>query len=383
MSDVIQGIHSMVPNEKMSSAAKKLRDIYAIKPNAPIVLREFGFYCLEEWKEQGMPQDVPVNELFGFDEPGSFSLGGAGWCEAAFYPTFEEKIIEDRGEYEVVQDFAGRHVLCFKGRRSGFMPEYLKHPVTDLESWKSQCEWRMNSADHERYDDLGTRIEDAVNAAKQGKMIVQQVVGGYMYLRSLMGPEETLYMVYDNPKLIHILMEKWLEVADATTAFHQKHVTIDEFYIGEDICYNHGSLISPDMIKEFLFPYYQQLINNIKSRQIDKNRHLFFNVDTDGFAVPVIDLYKSIGMDVMNPFEVASYNDVVEIGRDHPDLVMFGGIDKRILAKGRDAIDKHIDYILPPMVKRGGYIPTCDHGVPTEVPYDDYVYFRERLKEFG
>jgi len=46
------------------------------------------------------------------------------------------EILEDRGEHEVERDHAGRHVLYFKGRRSGFMPEYIEHPVKDRKSWK-------------------------------------------------------------------------------------------------------------------------------------------------------------------------------------------------------------------------------------------------------
>ncbi|HPJ21766.1 MAG TPA: hypothetical protein PLH18_05370, partial [Clostridia bacterium] len=74
--------------------------------------------------------------------------------------------------------------------------------------------------------------------------------------------------------------------------------------------------------------------------------------------------------------------DVVEIGKKYPWLMIEGGIDKRIIAKGKPFIDRHLEYIMPEMRKRGGYIPTCDHGVPMEVSFDDYVYFRERLSEY-
>ena len=88
-------------------------------------------------------------------------------------------------------------------------------------------------------------------------------------------------------------------------------------------------------------------------------------------------------MDVMSPFEVASGCDVVAIGRQYPGLALFGGIDKRVLAQGKEAIDAHLKYILPAMRARGGYIPTCDHGVPEEVPYQDYLYYRKRCVELG
>ena len=88
-------------------------------------------------------------------------------------------------------------------------------------------------------------------------------------------------------------------------------------------------------------------------------------------------------MDVMSPFEVAAGCDVVETGKQYPDLAIFGGIDKRVLAKGKEAIDSHLEYILPFMRKRGGYIPTCDHGVPEEVSYENYLYYRKRCIELG
>ncbi len=380
----LDGVHTVVARERMSESAGKLRDSYARVPGIPFFKREFGFYSLERWKEQGMPQDVPLDELFDCDPPGKHSLGQLGWCEAAFEPAFEVKVIEDRGEYELERDHAGRHVLYFKGRRSGFMPEYVDHPVKDERTWVENVRWRLDPQAPTRYADLQERMEGAQSKAARGLMITQNLIGGYMYLRSLIGPANLLYAFYDMPDVIHDCMRAWLDLADAVIARHQQYVTIDELFLAEDICYNHGPLISPDMMQEFLFPYYQQLACNLKARQLDQTRHLYVHVDTDGYAVPVIPLYQgAIGMDAMSPFEVASGCDVVEIGKQPPDLAMFGGIDKRVLARGREAIDAHLEYILPPMRERGGYIPTCDHGVPEEVPYQDYLYYRKRCVELG
>ncbi|MEI6809504.1 MAG: uroporphyrinogen decarboxylase family protein [bacterium] len=380
---VADGVRAMVPQEKMTAAVKKLRDAYARVPGAPLYRREFGFYCLDRWKEQGMPQDVPHAELFSYDPWAVHHLGQLGWCEAGFSPGFEEKILEDRGDLEVVQDWAGRAVLCFKGRRSGFMPEYLDHPVKDMRTWEKNVKWRMDPATPQRYEDLDRRMKDARELAAQGWIITQSLVGGYMYLRSLVGPGDVLYKFYDEPELIHDCMKTWFNLADAVIARHQQYVTLDELFLAEDICYNGGPLISPDMMREFLFPYYRQLIANIRARQIDKTRHLYIQIDTDGCAMPVIPVYQEIGMDVMSPFEVASGCDVVPIGRQYPELAMFGGIDKRILASSLQAIDREVERVLPVMRERGGYIPTCDHGVPEEVPYVNYLHYRKRCVELG
>ena len=263
------------------------------------------------------------------------------------------------------------------------MPEYIDHPVKDMRTWKEDVEWRMDPTSPERYADLDPRMDQAKAAAGQGMIITQNLIGGYMYLRSLIGPEDLLYKFYDEPELIHACMRTWLALADPVIARHQEHVTIDELYLAEDICYKNAPLISPEMMREFLFPYYQQLIANLRSRQIDQQRHLYIQIDTDGFADPVIPVYREIGMDTMSPFEVAAGCDVVRSARQYPDLAMFGGIDKRILSQSKADIDRELERILPAMRTRGGFIPTSDHGVPAEVPYDNYLHYRKRCVELG
>lgn len=388
------GVYSMVPREKMCVSARKLRDTYAQKPDMPFYKCEFGYngraglaecyYGLENWYRQGLARDTDLAEFFDYDPQGNFCLGELGGCEASFMPPFEEKVIEDKGRHEVIQDFVGRRLLVFKGRRRGFMPEYIDHPVKDMKTWEQDIKWRLAPTTPQRYVDLEKRMADARAEAALGKMITQDQVGAYMYLRSLIGPEKLFYAFYDMPELIHECMKVWFELCDYVIARHQQYVTIDEIFFDEDICYKNGPLISPDMIREFLFPYYQQLISNLKSRQLDKSRHLYVQVDTDGFAVSVIDIYqKQIGVDVMSPFEVAAGCDVVKIREQYPNLIMTGGIDKRVLAESKEAIDRTLEYILPAMRRRGGYIPTCDHGVPEEVTLENYVYYRKRAVQLG
>jgi uroporphyrinogen decarboxylase len=375
------GVHALPPRDRMSEAARMVRDCYAITPDAPIVQREFGFMegTLDRWRSEGMPDPPP----FADDPPGQVGIGHLGWTEPAYEPAFETKVLADRGEYELVQDTAGRSVLYFKGRRQGFMPEYVDHPVRDMKSWEEQVKWRLDPDTPTRYADLDRYVERARTAAATGRMVVAGMIGGYMYLRSMIGPEGVLYAVMDQPDLIHDCMSTWLRLADGVLTRFQNHLTVDEIFLAEDICYNHGPLISPDMMREFLFPYYRQLIANVRKRQIDPDRTLHIQIDTDGNVNDVIDVYREIGMDTMSPFEVASGCDVVAIGERYQDLVMFGGIDKRVLAQGPAEIDAMLERIIPPMRRRGGFIPTCDHAVPVEVSYANYLHYRTRLLELS
>ncbi len=63
----------------------------------------------------------------------------------------------------------------------------------------------------------------------------------------------------------------------------QEYVTIDEFFIGEDASAQGRLLISPRMMKEFLFPYYQQLVKKTVKRASSTLRDASMSeVDTDG-----------------------------------------------------------------------------------------------------
>jgi uroporphyrinogen decarboxylase len=264
------------------------------------------------------------------------------------------------------------------------MPEYIGHPVKDLETWKTNAEWRLDPQDPRRYEGLEERMAAARSAAARGEMITQHVSGSFMFMRSMLGPEQLLYAFYDQPALIETIMERWLELSDAVTAAHQKYITFDEIFFAEDNCYNGGPLISPEMIRDMLLPYYKELLARLRRRQIDPSRHLYVQIDTDGKCEPLIPLYiEELGIEAMSPFEVASGCDVVEIGRKYPSLCMRGGIDKRVLAAGPKAIDAMLERIFPAMRARGGYIPCCDHGVPAEVSLANYLYYRRRCVELG
>jgi len=364
------------------TSQERVRATYEFRPVDHLPRREFYIWseALAKWKEQGLPDDWQERNLFQFD-PGHSVAAGAnlGWCEPPFLPAYEDKVIAVEGDHEIIQDYAGRLLKVFKGRRHGFMPDYLKHPVSNRRDWEEEVAPRLDPETPGRWAGLDEACERArQEQAANGTFVVQGFIGGYMYLRALMGPEDVLYAFLDQPDLIHAMMQRWLAMNDTALQKIQARVELDELDLAEDICYRSGLLISPDMVREFLLPYYQELVGRARRRQ---SRRIYLSVDTDGYAPAAIPLYLEAGMDIMTPFEVASGCDVVEIGRQYPDLILLGGIDKRVLAAGPEAIEAHLQHILPPMVARGGYIPTCDHGVPDNVSFESYVYYRRRMCE--
>ncbi|MEI7903720.1 MAG: uroporphyrinogen decarboxylase family protein, partial [bacterium] len=62
------------------------------------------------------------------------------------------------------------------------------------------------------------------------------------------------------------------------------------------------------------------------------------------------------------------------------DLRLWGGVDKRELAKGPEAIRRHLREFIP-LIEQGGFIPTVDHTVPPDVSWDNFrIYMDYKIK---
>ena len=361
------------------TSAERMRATYELGRVDHLFRREFYFWpqAIERWRGEGMPEDWQERNVFGFD-PNAWVTQPVhlGWCDCPFAPAYEEKVLEDDGRTQVVQDTSGQVKRVMKGMVHGFMPVYLKNVVECREDWERDVRHRLDPETPERWTDFDTKIADVARLVEAGTHLLScNIIAGYMFLRDLFGPEKLLYVFYDAPGLIHDCMRQWLHLMATCLTRVQDHVPIFRLFLAEDICYKAGPLISPAMFREFLAPYYRELVGMLHGRQRER---LFFEVDTDGNPYALLPEYLACGLDAMEPFEVAAGCDVVAVAERYPQLVISGGIDKRVLAAGPEAINRELERIMAPMVARGGYIPTCDHGVPHDVSYASYCHYRKR-----
>lgn len=78
------------------------------------------------------------------------------------------------------------------------------------------------------------------------------------------------------------------------------------------------------------------------------------------------------------PLERAANQDPLRLRRTFgKSLRLWGGVDKRELANGRAAIDRHL-LSLQPLIEEGGFIPTVDHTVSPDISWDNFRYYMER-----
>ena len=61
------------------------------------------------------------------------------------------------------------------------------------------------------------------------------------------------------------------------------------------------------------------------------------------------------------------------------DLRLIGGIDLDVLRAGKQAIRREVEEKVPPLLAQGGYVPLADGRVRADIPFENYIYYRQLL----
>jgi hypothetical protein len=147
-------------------------------------------------------------------------------------------------------------------------------------------------------------------------------------------------------------------------------VNLDEVHLSEDMAYKSFAMISPAMTREFMLPSYRRWGDIVRAAGVP-----VYAMDSDGYIGQLIPVWMEAGINACDPIEVAAGNDLPAFRRQFGRRMAYkGGIDKRAMAAGGQAIVDEIDR-LRPVIEDGGYIPSCDHGIPSDVSWPNFVRY--------
>ena len=153
-------------------------------------------------------------------------------------------------------------------------------------------------------------------------------------------------------------------------------VQFDFAMIWEDMACKAGPLCSPAMYRRFMLGPLRRVTDLLHRHGI---AHII--VDSDGNNDLLIPLWLEAGVTGLRPFEIAAASDPVAVRRRYGNaLVIQGGIDKRALAQGKEAIDREVLSKVPWLCLQGGFFPQVDHLVPPDVSFEDYSHYATLLR---
>jgi len=333
---------------------------------------------IDRWYAEGLPPDACYWNWFEGEPYFHLAPRAFAQIDVAMVPRFEPEVLEESERYIVRRGEDGVVSRALKqgtarGTRAS-MDQYIGHPVTDRASWKEMRK-RYDPASPVRYplwwDGLKRQWE---RRSYPLCLLGNGTAGLYSQLRSWVGTEEISYLFFDDPVLVHEMVDTYVQFVIDVTARARAEMSFDYFNFFEDFAGKGGPLISPDLFRKFLLPGYRRIIQEFRRSGIGS-----FWLDSDGDPRALVPLMIEAGITCLWPLEIAAEYDPRDIRREYGTaLALAGGIDKRELAKGRAEIDAELERRIPPLLESGGYLPHVDHTVPPDVSLDNFRYYIER-----
>ncbi|HOZ45557.1 MAG TPA: uroporphyrinogen decarboxylase family protein [Candidatus Hydrogenedentes bacterium] len=344
------------------------------------------------WRVQGMPADRDymdlIHEMVDAERaqrglpPGDYHAKkphvGLG-VSFRMIPTFEEKVIEHKDGHYIVQDWMGaiteisdrfdytyiRNAIDFVTRK------WHRFPVQTWDDWEDMK--RRFDPDHpERFpEDFDERC---AQLRERDYPLGVSFNGPFWQLREFVGMENLCTMMLEQPDLVRDMIAFWTEFCSAVLARILEGVTPDEIHLSEDMAMKERPMIGPEMTRAFCAPAYRRWNEEVRAAGVP-----IYAIDSDGRIDLLIPVYMECGVNCVDPMEVAAGTDLVALRKTYGTRLAFrGGIDKRAIAAGGHVLEAELER-LRPVIESGGYIPSCDHGVPPDISWANFQDYSMRL----
>jgi len=337
---------------------------------------------ISNWHAQGLPEgadpEAYLQEALGLDRPISPRTTQVD-VDFRMIPQFEEKVLEHKDGHYVVQDWKGniceisdefdvtylRTAMDFVTRR------WIGCPVENRDDWE-QMKRRYQADEASRFgEDFELQCRRHI---ERDYVLGVAFSGPFWQLREWCGFEGLCMMMIEQPDLVAEMAAFWADFVSTLLGRVFENVVPDIVHLSEDMAYKAKAMISPAMTREFCKPSWDAWARLSRDAGVP-----VVAVDSDGYVGELIPIWIESGLNLNDPVEVAAHNDINELRRQAGHQIAFrGGVDKRAIAKGGRAIRDELKRI-EPVIRDGGYIPSCDHGVPNDVSWPDFVDYTRLL----
>ena len=334
---------------------------------------------IENWYKQGLPEEEEwfsyICRKLGIETEWLYAEISSD-INFKMIPEFEEKVIECTERTLIVQDWKGNiceisnqyNVSYLRNPIDFVTRKWIKCPVESWEDWE-QMKNRYNPDDPKRLpDDFEERCR---YLREQDRVVSIFFAGPFMQIREWMGFEGLCMAFLDQPELVRDMIGFFCNFISCMLEKVLKTLKPDYVHISEDMAYKGKSMISPDMAREFFLPTWRQW-----GEIAHDSGCPIYDIDSDGFIEELVLIWIEAGFDITDPVEIAAGNDLIRLKvKFGKSIAYLGGVDKREMAKGGKAIKLELDR-LKPVIESGGFIPSCDHGIPSDVSWpcmEEYV----------
>jgi uroporphyrinogen-III decarboxylase len=321
----------------------------------------------EQWRQQGASEDELNMIGFDWDYVPICDCG----ANTALRSDARVVVLEETDEYLIEKDEYGRtRKLC---KAVATVPLPLDYPVKNMDDWlkmKSCFEFHEDRIDR-------AALEQAKEARERDELIVAYIPGGFDLPRQLMGEEGACLAYYEQPELMHDIIDTARRCSVDVLSRVTDELIIDQLSVHEDLAGKSGPLVGPKQVEEFIQPYFRAAWDVVES-----TGGKVFQMDSDGNVNPVIDAFLDCGLTCIYPMEPAAGMDVVALRAKYGKrLMMLGGIDKHVLRRSKEEIRAELEYKMQASMLQGGMVFGLDHRIPNGTPLENYRYYVDLGRE--
>ncbi len=337
---------------------------------------------LERWRREGLPENIPWQEVVARELGIEWEVRGPSFelsLSFSLLPEFEERVLERKNSHKIVQMHTGEilevseeYDFSHLRRAKDFVTRrWIKFPVENEEDWE-EMRRRYNPLSPERYP---KNLEEVILALRERDYPFGITIHGpFWQMREWCGMENLCMFMIDKADWVKEMAFFWRDFVLEVLRRGVRKEMLDYVIINEDMAYKEKSMISPRMVREFLLPVWSEWVEFLKSIDCP-----VIILDSDGYIEELIPLWIEAGINCTIPVEIAAGNDLLSFRKKFGKRMAYiGGIDKRDIARGGKSIEEEIARLLP-LIKEGGYIPSCDHALPPDISWENFLYYCKLL----
>jgi hypothetical protein len=191
---------------------------------------------------------------------------------------------------------------------------------------------------------------------------------------------DLLLLIYREPDLLEEMTQFIGEFSLRVIGRALDDVDIDYAILSEPIADNTGPIVAPWIFEKFVIPCYERIVRTVRRRGVDTV--MFQTVANVNRLIPIC---VKAGVNALRCGSTKPAGvDYALLRRTYGrNLKLIGGIDCESLALGKEAIRAEIMKKVPYLLSSGGYVPMVDNRVRENVPFENYVYYRELISELS
>ena len=241
-----------------------------------------------------------------------------------------------------------------------------------LEDIREVYNWEPPSLENARTDTIRRWVEET------DFFIFPCVNGAFEISYEILRFEDFMIWCHTCPREVELWTEK-ITRHGAEAAKIAVEAGAHGIVIADDLAYNSGTMIAPEMLRSMIFPYLKWEVQQIKELGVPVFLH------TDGNINAIMQDIIEMGFDGTQALQPSAGVDIAQIKQDYGDrLCLMGNVDIDLLGRGTpQQIEQAVKELIEVAAPGGGFILSSSNELGTETSVENALAMYRAGERYG